>query len=167
MTLSLIVAASENHVIGKGGKIPWHLPADLKHFRDLTQGHPVIMGRKTYESIGHPLPNRTNIVITRGKEVKIEGCTIVHSLEDALRIVSDSPEVFVIGGGEIYKEALPLADRIYLTRVHAIVEGDAFFPEIDPKQWREVSRERHAADAEHLYPYTFLVYERKGQLLEY
>jgi dihydrofolate reductase len=162
MPLSLIAAVSENGVIGKGGKLPWDLPADLQRFRELTKDHPVIMGRKTYESIGKPLPHRSNIVITR-QEVNIPGCTVVHSFKEAIQAseASEANEAFIIGGAEIYRAALPFAHRIYLTRVHVNVEGDAFFPEVDFSQWREVSRERHEADAEHAYPFTFLVYERE------
>lgn len=160
MKISLIAAASENNVIGKNGKLAWCLPADLKHFRELTKGHPVIMGRKTYESIGRPLPGRMNIVVTRRDNVKIEGCTVVRSLNEALQ-ASETSEAFVIGGGEIYKQSLPLASRIYLTRVHAMVEGDVIFPEIDSREWSEISHERHEADAENPHPYTFLVYERR------
>lgn len=168
MIASLIAAVSENNVIGRDGKLPWNLPADLKHFRELTKGHPVIMGRKTYESIGHPLSHRRNIVVTRKKELKLEGCKVVGSVEEAIKLTqasaSTSDEAFIIGGAEIYKAALPRSHRIYLTRVHAEVEGDAFFPEVDFSQWREVSRKHHEADAEHAYPFTFLVYEREKRL---
>lgn len=163
MIISLIAAVSENGVIGKGGKLPWNLPADLKHFRELTRSHSVVMGRKTYESIGHPLLRRRNIIVTRQKGLKLEGCEVVCSIEEAIKLVqaSTSDEAFVIGGAEIYRQALPLAHRIYLTRVHAEIEGDAFFPEVDWSEWKEVSCERYEADAETPYPYTFLVYERK------
>ncbi len=177
--ISLIAAASENNVIGNKGKIPWHLPADLKHFRELTEGHPstgagqvpVIMGRKTYESIGHPLKRRRNIVITRQTAFKAEGCEVVQSFDKALDLIrttslyQDPREVFVIGGGQIYGEALPLADRVYLTRVHGEFEGDAFFffPRDNLSDWVEVSSEYHKADAENSCPYTFLVYERKKE----
>lgn len=174
MIISLVAAASDNNVIGAKGKIPWHLPADLKFFRKLTEGHPVIMGRKTYESIGHPLPRRRNIVISRQEGFKAEGCEVVKSLEEALECCSslqpsprlrpagksDVSEVFIIGGGEIYKQALSLADRIYLTRVHVQIEGDAFFPKI-LEGWIEKSRERHEPDSENSYAYTFLTYEKK------
>ncbi len=160
MRTALIVAASENNVIGNKGKIPWNLPADLKYFRKLTEGHLVIMGRKTYESIGHPLPRRRNIVISRQEGFKAEGCEVVKSLEEALKIAEGEGEVFVIGGGEIYKQALPLADRVYLTRVHAQIEGEAFFPEVS-KGWVEMSREPHEADAEHAHSFTFFTYERR------
>jgi dihydrofolate reductase len=161
--ISLIAAASENNVIGNRGRIPWTLPDDLRHFRKVTEGHPVIMGRKTYESIGHPLPNRRNIVITRQKGFAAGACDVVSSLDEALLVADKDGEddIFVIGGGEIYREALPRAERIYLTRVHAEVPGDAHFPEFHPDHWMEVSAQRHEADTEHAYPYTFLVYERR------
>lgn len=166
MLLSLIAAASENHVIGNKGKIPWHLPADLRHFRDLTRRHPVIMGRKTYESIGHPLPDRANFVVTKTCAA-IPGCAVTHSLDTAIKAAESlnpelrgSGEIFIIGGEQIYRLALPTAHRIYLTVVHATFEGDAFFPEFSEKEWRETSRERHEADAGNPYAYSFVTYER-------
>ncbi len=166
MIVSLIAAASENNVIGVHGVLPWKLPADLKRFKELTSGHPIIMGRKTYESIGRPLPNRRNIVVTHRKDLQIEGYDVVASMKEALRLASSfqlpasSSEIFVIGGGEIYRQALPLAHRIYLTRVHASIEGDTFFPEVPMDEWREVSREEYSADSDNQYPFTFLLYER-------
>ena len=160
MILSLIAAASENNVIGRDGELPWNLPDDLQHFKEITSGSPVIMGRKTFESIGRALPNRRNIVITRGNTYEAENCEIAHSIDDALSIISDEEEVFVIGGGEIYRQALLQADRIYLTRVHDVVDGDAFFPEMDEDEWEEVSREEHTKDEKNNHDYTFLVYER-------
>lgn len=158
MRISLIAAASENNVIGNHGNIPWNIPEDLQHFRTITLGKPIVMGRKTYQSIGHPLPKRRNIVITRQKDFKAEGCEVVGSLEDALQVAGkDSEEVFVIGGGEIYREALPKADRVYLTRVHATIEGDAYFPEFHPEHWNEVSRERREGNPS----WTYLVYEKR------
>jgi dihydrofolate reductase len=168
MSVSLIAAVSENNVIGHKGRLPWHLPDDLQRFRKLTGGKTVIMGRKTYESLGQPLPNRRNIIVTRQEGYRAEGCEVVHSLEEALRKASaPSPqtpgmeEVFVIGGAELYRQALALAHRLYLTRVHAQVEGEVFFPEVDWLQWREVAREGHPADRRHPYPFTFLEYERQ------
>jgi dihydrofolate reductase len=164
MIVSLIVAASENDVIGKNNTLPWSLPKDLQYFRKVTQGHPVIMGRKTYESIGRPLPNRVNIVLT-SKQLEIKGCTMASSLSQALAMALETKpkEVFVIGGKEVFGKALEQShiDRIYLTRVHAQVEGDVSLPTIDWSQWKEVSAERHEADDNHAYPFTFLVYERK------
>lgn len=161
MKISLIVAAAENGVIGTHGALPWHLPDDFKRFKALTSGHPVIMGRKTFESIGKPLPNRRNIVISRSIS-SLEGCDVVHSVQAALDLVQESnaEEAWVIGGGEIYKEAMPLADHIELTRVHATVEGDVSFPELT-SEWKEVFREDHQADEKHKFSFTFLAYERK------
>lgn len=168
MRLSLIVAVAENNVIGIDGKLPWSLPNDLKYFRDLTNGKPVIMGRKTHESIGKALPNRENIIITRQRDLRLPGCVVVHSLQTALAHAeaSGSKEAFVIGGGEIFKEALLLADRAYLTHVHVTVDGDVFFPALDVQEWEEVSREEHPEDAKHLHAYTFLTYERRKQPLQ-
>lgn len=132
MKLSLVVAISENKVIGRDNKLPWHLSADLKRFKNLTTGHPIIMGRKTYDSIGRALPNRTNIVITRDKDYQVEGIHVAHSLDEALEIAKNSPgseESFVIGGAQIFTEALPFADKLYLTIIHKNVEGDVYFPD--------------------------------------
>lgn len=158
MTLSIIVAASRNGVIGAGGKLPWHLPADLKRFKQLTLGHPVIMGRKTFESLGKPLPGRTNIVVTRQEGFQACGAGVAHSLEQALRLCKNEEEVFVIGGAQIYRQALPLADRIYLTRIDRDFEGDTHLFEIDPTIWKEVSREEFPAGP---LPHTFVTYSQK------
>ena len=160
MILSLVVAADKNNVIGGGNTLLWNLPADMKHFRTLTEGHPIIMGRKTYESIGRPLPKRQNIVITRQSDLQIEGCDVVDSLDDALALVQETDEAFIIGGGQIYAQALDHVDRIYLTRVDSEFEGDVTFPELSD-EWKEMSRDEHPADAENPHAYTFLVYERK------
>lgn len=170
--LSLIVAAAENNAIGKGNQLIWKLPADLKHFKETTQGHAIIMGRKTYESIGRPLPNRRNIVVTRQTDyapalpaeapggAKAGSVEIAHSLEEALVLAVSDPEPFVIGGAELYKLALPLAERIYLTRIHQPFEGDVFFPELGP-EWKEVKKEEGVVDDKNTYPYTFYVLEKK------
>lgn len=158
--ISLVVAAARNNVIGKGNALPWSLPADLKHFRDITAGHTVIMGRKTFESIGRPLPNRRNIVITRQTDYAPEGVEVANSLDEALGRAGDGEEAFVIGGGQIFKEALPRADRVYLTRVEQDVEGDAFFPELGPSEWREASRREGVVDEKNAIPHTFLVFDR-------
>ncbi|MBI2009000.1 dihydrofolate reductase [Candidatus Saccharibacteria bacterium] len=161
--ISLIVAATKNNVIGKENGIPWYLPADLAHFKNTTMGHPIIMGRKTHESIGKSLPGRYNVVITRQIDYKAaDGCVVVHSLDEALNLpkVKADPEVFIIGGAEIYKGSLPLADRIYLTRIHTKIEGDKFFL-FDESKWREISREEHKADDKNPYDYDFLILERK------
>lgn len=163
MKVALICAMADNRVIGKDNQTPWHLPNDMKHFKEVTMDHPVIMGRKTYESIGRPLPGRRNIVITRQEDLKIEGCDVVHSLEEALELAKgDSPkEIDVIGGEQIYSLALPLADRIYLTIVHADIEGDAYFPEFSEEEWVGVEREEHPSDEDHPYAFTFVTYTRK------
>jgi len=158
--ISIIAALAENRVIGVNNTLPWHLPNDLKHFRRLTTGHAIIMGRKNYESIGKPLPERTNIVVTRNRDYRVDGCLIAHSLDEALRLAGDDPEIFVIGGAEIYREALPRADRLYLTQVHAPIDGDTLFPEINRNDWKETAREPHAADDKHVYAYSFVVFER-------
>lgn len=160
MNISIIVAFANNRVIGLNNQLPWNLPSDLKHFKEITMGKPVIMGRKTYESIGRPLPGRKNIVLTRIKHFDIAGCTVVHSLEEALIVAEDGEEVFVIGGETVYREALPLADKMVITHIHADFEGDAFFPEWDLAQWQEVSREDHEPDEKNKYPYSFVVYQR-------
>ena len=156
--ISLIVAASRNGVIGANNRLPWHLPADLKRFKQLTMGHPILMGRKTFESIGTPLPGRTNLVITRQKDYQCCGATAAHSLEEALLICDRESEIFVIGGAEIFRQALPFADRIYLTRIEKDFEGDTRLFEIDSKIWKEVSREESLNDP---LPHAFLTYERK------
>ena len=155
--IALVVAMAENRVIGKENKLIWHLPADLKFFKNLTTGHPIIMGRKTFESIGKPLPNRTNIVITRQADFTAEGCLVAHSLTEALMLAQQlDSDIFVIGGAEIYKQAMFLADTIYLTEVHHTFEGDTFFPEIDSVLWQETSREEHKADEKNPYDYAFV-----------
>ncbi len=160
MKLSLVVAMDQNRVIGINGGLPWHLSSDLKYFRDITMGKPIIMGRKTYESIGRPLPGRRNIVVTRNTDFEAPGCDVVTSLETALELVKDVPEVMMVGGASLYIDTLPLADHIYMTEVHAEVEGDTWFPEIDLDEWHEVSRLRFSADEKNEYDYSFVVYER-------
>ncbi len=166
--LSVIVAAAENGVIGRGNALPWRLPEDLRYFKRVTMGKPVVMGRRTFESIGRPLPGRTNIVISRNRAFSAEGISIAASLDEALQLArkiahaDGVAELLVIGGAEIYAEAIPLADRLYLTRVHAEVEGDAFLPPIDWKEWRETARERHCGSGANPYDYSFLVYERRA-----
>lgn len=159
MILSLIVAAAENNVIGKDNKLPWHLPDDLKRFRQLTKGKTVIMGRKTFESIGRPLPERQNIVVSGTIEKVPAGIVLVRSLDEALRRAGGE-EVFVIGGAGLFKEASTKADRLYLTRVHAMIEGDVYFPAIDVSSWHVQSSVEHPADAIHTYPFTFIDYTR-------
>jgi len=164
MTISIIVAMSENNAIGKNGKIPWHLPNDLKHFKKVTLGHHIIMGRKTYDSIGKPLPGRTNVVITRQKELKIEGCEVVNSLGAALAIarLDNQDEVFIIGGASLYKSILADAEKLYLTRVHTrVIEPDTYFPEIDEKMWIESQSSPYLPDEEHDHAYTIQLFERR------
>ncbi|MDO5978316.1 dihydrofolate reductase [Flavivirga spongiicola] len=160
--LTIIVAAAENDAIGKDNKLIWHLSDDLKRFKSLTNGHHIIMGRKTFESFPKPLPNRTHIVITRQADYQVpEGIIVVNSLEDAISAVKNDPQPYIIGGGEIYKQALLLADKIELTRVHEDFEADAFFPEIDTSIWKETANIFHTKDDKHKYEFSFLTYERK------
>lgn len=159
--LSAIVAMSENRVIGKDNKLPWHLPADLKHFKEITTGHHIIMGRKTFESIGKSLPNRVNIVLSRDTDFVASGCQTVTSIDSALEIAkaAQQHEIFIIGGAEIYRQLLSRIKRLYLTIVHTNIEGDAWFPELDTASWHEVSRERHEADEKNTYAYSFITME--------
>jgi len=155
----MIAALAKNRVIGRDNQLPWQLPDDLKYFREKTRGHPVIMGRKCFESIGFVLPNRKNIVITRDTDWTHEGVTIVHSKEDALLEADVQKAAFVIGGGEIYRMFLPDCSRLYLTEVNADIDGEITFPELD-KNWQESARHHHAADERHKYAFDFVVYER-------
>ncbi len=158
--LSIIVAMSENRAIGLDGAMPWHLPADLKRFRALTTGHAIIMGRKTWQSIGRPLPDRQSIVITRDPAFQTDGASVVHDLDTAISAAGDDQEIFIIGGGEIYQHALPRADRVYITFIHAEIEGDTVFPELDETTWALVDDERCEADERHEFAFSFRVYER-------
>lgn len=162
MIISLIVAASTNNAIGKNNQLPWHLPNDMKFFKNTTWAMPVLMGRKTFESLGKPLVGRLNILITRQKDWKPQGTVIVHSLAAAVTAAhnADYKEAFVIGGGEIFNEAMPLANKIYLTRVDAKVEGDVFFPEINTQDWQLVSEQSFLADEKHAYAYHFQLWQR-------
>lgn len=159
--IKLIVAKASNNVIGDKNNLIWHLPNDLKHFKNLTTGHPIIMGRKTYESLGRPLPNRTNIIITRDQNFIDDQIIITHSLEQAFAKANEIQEdVFVIGGGEIYKQAMEYVDVIYLTEVHHEFNGDTYFPEIDEESFEEVERVHHMKDEKHPYSYSFITYKR-------
>lgn len=160
MVLSIIVAAAENNVIGRDNGLVWRLSGDLKHFKALTTGHTILMGRKTYESVGRALPNRRNIVISRNADYKAEGCEVVRSIEEALELTKHEDEVFITGGGTIYKELWDRADRLYLTIVHQNCVGDTVIPAIDPNKWKETSREEHKADEKNECDYTFINYER-------
>jgi dihydrofolate reductase len=161
--LSMIAAVAENGVIGNKGTLPWRLPDDMAHFRRTTLGKPVVMGRRTYESLGRkPLPRRTNVVVTRDPNFSAPpNVKVAHSLDAALVLAAEAPEVVVIGGAELYAEALPAARRIYLTRVYARPAGDAFFPELDPAEWHESLLLEHPADMEHLYAFTIVQLDRK------
>ena len=160
MNVNIVVAIAANNAIGKNNKLLWHLPKDLKHFKNLTTGHTVIMGRKTFDSVGKPLPNRRNIVVTR-QSIQIEGCEVVNSLKAALELAKGELEVDIVGGAEIYKQAMPLTDIIYLTIVHQDFDADTFFPEIDMNQWYENAREDHPTDEKHAFPFSFITLKRR------
>lgn len=156
MRLSAIVAMSENRVIGRNNQLPWHLPADLSHFKKITLGNPIVMGRKTFLSIGRPLPGRRNIVISRDAQFQAAGCEIFHSPNEALTALNTSAEVFIIGGATLFQELLPKLQSLYLTIIHANITGDVYFPEIDVTQWQEIAREDHVADEKNAYAYSFV-----------
>ena len=158
--LSLIVAMARNRVIGLANRLPWHLPADLQFFKRTTLGKPILMGRRTFESLGRPLPGRTNIVLTGRPDYQTQGCIVVHSLTKALAAAGPADEVMVIGGASLYTQTLARAERIYLTLVEAEPQGDVWFPELERGAWREVWREDHPADAQHAYPFSFILLER-------
>ncbi|MEQ8424745.1 MAG: dihydrofolate reductase [Cyclobacteriaceae bacterium] len=166
MIISLIAAISENRVIGKDNDLPWRLPDDMKFFMQTTSGHHVLMGRKNYDSLPEkfrPLPNRTNIVVTRQKTFMATGCEIVNSIQEGIELAkaNGESELFIIGGAQIYEQALPVADKLYLTEIKAEIKGDTFFPKFDSQQWSETSRKPHAADERHAYPFDFVTYQRK------
>jgi dihydrofolate reductase len=160
MIVTIVVAIGENNAIGKNNQLLWYLPADLKHFKNITTGHTVIMGRKTYDSVGKPLPNRRNIIITR-QDIAIDGCEVVKSIEDALALVAHEEEVFIVGGAEIYRQSMHLTNRIYLTIVHQKFDADSFFPEINYNEWQETEREDHQPDEKNKLPYSFITLERR------
>lgn len=160
MIISFVAAMSRNRVIGKNNALPWSMPADMKRFRDVTRGKPVIMGRKTFESIGHPLPDRTNIIITHDTGFTADGCTIAHSLEEAITSVGEAEEAMVIGGSSVFQQFLPYAKRMYLTIIDEDIEGDALFPEFDKNEWREQERITYEPDEKNKYRYVFLTLER-------
>ncbi|MBI3478804.1 MAG: dihydrofolate reductase [Nitrosomonadales bacterium] len=159
--ISIVVAMARNRTIGANNTLPWHLPADLKHFKTLTMGHHIVMGRKTYESIGKPLPGRTSVVVSRNADYSIPGVIVVNSLEAALAACGNDEEIFVIGGAELYRQAVKLADRIYLTEIDADISGDAHFTELDYALWQETGRASHAPDEKNPHSYHFVVYEKK------
>ncbi len=161
MTISHLAAASENNVIGKDNHLPWHLPNDFKYFRNKTWGMPVIMGRNTYEALDNPLPGRFNIVITTKQDWKKDNVIVAHSIDEAIAkaMETDCKEIFIIGGGEIFKKSIDIINKIYLTRVHTTVEGDTFYPEIDKTKWKLISEDFHSADEKHAFAYTFQMWE--------
>lgn len=163
-TITLIVAAADNGAIGRDNGLPWHLPEDLKRFKRLTMGKPIVMGRKTYESIGKPLPGRQNIVVTRDRGYRADGITVVHDVDGALRAAgeaAEAAEIMIIGGAELFRLFLPRATRVHLTRVHADVDGDVHWPALDERDWRLVRRENHVADERHAHAMTFEVWEKR------
>lgn len=159
--VSIIVAVAQNRVIGCANRLIWHISEDLRRFKAITSGHPVIMGRKTYESLGRPLPNRTNVVITRSNSYQAKGCQVVGSLREAIEMFDPTEEIFIIGGGEIYTAAMPIADKLYITTVHADYDGDTLFPEWDATGWRLISSERHERGEKFEHPFSFCDYVRK------
>ncbi|MGD9169804.1 MAG: type 3 dihydrofolate reductase [Candidatus Thiodiazotropha sp.] len=158
--ISLIAAVANNGVIGVNNSLPWRLPADLQHFKSITMGKPMVMGRLTWESLPGLLPGRRHIVITHNRDYRADGCEIVHSVDEALKVAADAPEVMIVGGGGLYRQMLSRAERLYLTRVDVDLAGDTFFPEIDWREWQEVSRDPHPADERNQFAYTFIIMER-------
>ena len=160
-TITLIVAAAENNAIGINNQMPWHLPNDFKYFKKNTLAHSVLMGRKTYDAIGKALPDRRNIVITRNADFQAEEVDVANSIQEALLYCRDEHEIFIIGGANIYQQALPLANKVLLTRVHTTIKGDAFFPELSPEEWKLTAADPHQSDERHAFDYTFEVYHRQ------
>jgi dihydrofolate reductase len=160
MKLSIIVATAANGVIGRDNQLPWHLPADLRHFKQTTMGKPILMGRKTWESIGRPLPGRTNIVITRDTDYAAAGCVVVNSIEAAMEAAGSQDEIMIIGGAELYRQVLPRTDTIYLTRIHEDFDGDTVFPELSASEWREVERSDQQPDENNPHDYSFIRFDR-------
>ncbi len=158
---TIIAALSENRVIGRNGTLPWRMPADLAHFKRLSMGHPILMGRKNHEDIGRPLPGRSNIILTRQEGFQAQSCIVVHHLNEVESVVPDDSEIMVIGGAEIYAKLMPRANRIYFTIIHANIDGDTFFPEFNQAEWEETGRQDHLADKKNPYPYSFVTLERK------
>jgi dihydrofolate reductase len=156
--ITLIAAVAENNALGKDNQLIWHLPNDFKRFKEITSGHYIVMGRKTFESFPKPLPNRTHVIITRQKDYKAEGCIIVDSIEKAIEKCPKNEELFIIGGAQIYQQSMDFADKIELTRVHASFEADAYFPEINLNQWKLIFEEKHFKDEKHNFDFTFLTF---------
>lgn len=161
MRIAAILAMSENRVIGKDNRLPWHLPADLQHFKEITMGKPIIMGRRTYESIGKPLPGRCNVIVSADTTFQACGCVVARSIETALSAVSYSNEVMVIGGALIFQQMLPLIQRLYLTVIHHVFNGDTFFPELNMLEWQQKERVDHPANEKNVYPYSFVTLDRR------
>ncbi|MCZ6679373.1 MAG: dihydrofolate reductase [Candidatus Poribacteria bacterium] len=162
MRISIIAAMDKNRLIGQDNRLPWRLPADMKHFRRMTLGKPVVMGRKTFESLGRPLKKRTNIIVTHDCDYRAEGCIVAHSVEEALATVKANEEVMIIGGSSIYAQFLPRADRLYLTLVHDCFEGEVYFPAFNLEEWQEAKRIDHQPDEKNPYPYSFLFLHRRS-----
>lgn len=160
--LSIIAAMADNRVIGRDNALPWRLPADLAHFKRLTMGKPIVMGRRTWESLPGLLPHRTHVVVTRNRDYVAKGAAVVHGVDEALALVGDADEVMIIGGAQLYRQTLPLASRMYLTLVHDVIAGDALFPDYSPDDWQEVMREAHPADEQHRLGYTFVTLDRRN-----
>jgi dihydrofolate reductase len=160
-SLSIICAMDQNRLIGKNNALPWHLPGDLAFFKQTTMGRPILMGRKTYESIGRPLPGRQNIIITRDEHYQVQGCDCCSSIEAALELAAEHEEIMLIGGASLYQQTLERAEQLYITHIHAAFEGDAWFPDFNPKSWLEVWREDHSADEKNGYDFSFVKYSRK------
>ena len=161
MSLSLIVAMAKNRTIGVDNALPWRCPEDLKHFKALTMGHHMIMGRKTFDSIGKPLPGRTTVVVSRNARLNIPGCKVAHSLPEALSLCFRDNEIFIVGGAELYAQALPLVETLYITEIQMEAEGNAYFPEFDKREWQETSRDRHCQIKPNYLEYHFVTYQRK------
>jgi len=161
MSLSIIVAMARNRTIGVNNTLPWQCSEDLKHFKALTMGHHIIMGRKTYDSIGKPLPGRITVVVTHDRNLKIEGCLIAHSLQEAISVCANDPQIFIVGGADIYMQSLQLADMLHITEIQQDVEGDAYFPECDLEKWQEISREMRSQDKPQPLEYHFVTYRRR------
>ncbi len=162
MTLAIIVATDKQGLIGKNNTLPWRLSADLRYFRRVTMGNAIIMGRRTHQSIGKALPGRKNIVVSANSNYHAQGCTVIHSMADALQVCKSTREVFIIGGASLYQQLLPHIDKLYLTLVHTKLKGDSYFPQWDKAKWRQLSREDHLADSNNNYDYSFIVYQRTG-----
>lgn len=158
--VSLIVAMARNRVIGRNNTLPWHLPADLKHFKALTMGHHIVMGRKTYESIGKALPGRISVVVTRNRTLKIDDCIVVHSLPEAIAACENDAEIFIVGGAELFAQTLSLAYTLHVTEIQQDVAGDTYFPAFDKKQWREMAREQYSQEIPQPLAYHFITYQR-------